>query len=117
MKLKWMLTPAIAAALTMAVPGMAQTPSAAPKTAEQAKSTAKSKAAAAMPAPTAQEIADAQAKGMVWVNSSTKVYHKSGAYYGTTKHGKFMTEDDAKKAGYREAKEPAAKKGKTDVKK
>jgi hypothetical protein len=41
---------------------------------------------------------------LVWVNTSTKVYHKEGAFYGATKHGKFMTEDDATKAGYRAAK-------------
>jgi DNA uptake protein ComE-like DNA-binding protein len=51
------------------------------------------------------------AKGMVWVNTATKVYHKEGdRYYGKTKEGKFMTEEDAIKAGYRAAKEPAAKK-------
>ena len=44
-------------------------------------------------------------KGMVWVNLSTKVYHKEGdVYYGNTKNGKFMTEADAIKAGYRAAK-------------
>jgi hypothetical protein len=31
-------------------------------------------------------------------------------HYGKTKHGKFMTEDEAVKAGYRAAKEGAAKK-------
>jgi DNA uptake protein ComE-like DNA-binding protein len=44
-------------------------------------------------------------KGMVWVNLSTKVYHKEGdIYYGNTKNGKFMTEADAIKAGYRASK-------------
>jgi DNA uptake protein ComE-like DNA-binding protein len=44
-------------------------------------------------------------KGMVWVNLSTKVYHKEGdVYYGNTKNGTFMTEADAIKAGYRAAK-------------
>jgi hypothetical protein len=44
-------------------------------------------------------------KGMVWVNTSTKVYHKEGdRYYGKTKSGKFMTESDAIKAGYKPAK-------------
>jgi hypothetical protein len=49
-------------------------------------------------------------KGMVWVNLDTKVFHREGdRYYGTTKNGKFMTEADAVKAGYREAKTAAPK--------
>ncbi len=70
----------------------------------------KKKVVAAVPAPTAQEIADARAKGMVWVNTGTKVYHhQESKYYGKTKQGKFMNEDEAKTAGYMAAKEPAAK--------
>lgn len=50
------------------------------------------------------------AKGMVWVNTATKVYHYEGdRWYGTTKEGKFMTEQDAIKAGYRASKEGAPK--------
>src|SRR5689334_8420399 len=60
-------------------------------------------------APTDKEIADAKVKGMVWVNTSSKVYHKeSSKYYGKTKHGKFMSEDEAKKAGNHEAKSETA---------
>jgi hypothetical protein len=51
------------------------------------------------------DIAKAQSSGMVWVNTESKVYHKSGRYYGKTKQGKFMSEADAKKANYREAKQ------------
>lgn len=43
--------------------------------------------------------------GMVWVNTDTKVFHREGdKWYGNTKHGKWMTEADAVKAGYHEAK-------------
>jgi len=56
------------------------------------------------------DIAAAQKAGKVWVNTSTGVYHKGGKWYGKTKQGKFMTEDDAKKAGYHEDKGEAGKK-------
>jgi DNA uptake protein ComE-like DNA-binding protein len=49
-------------------------------------------------------------KGMVWVNLESKVFHREGdKWYGTTKKGKFMTEQDALAAGYREAKPSGAK--------
>ena len=89
------------------ISGLAQAPATAP--ADQSKM-AKKKSAEPLATPTAADIADAKAKGMVWVNTSTKVYHKDGEFYGTTKRGKFMTEDEAVKAGYRAAKAPASKK-------
>ena len=55
------------------------------------------------------EIASAQASGKVWVNLDSGIYHKGGQYYGHTKNGKFMTEAEAQKAGYREAKNDAKK--------
>lgn len=50
------------------------------------------------------EITAAKASGKVWVNTDTGVYHKGGQWYGATKQGKFMTEEDAIKAGYHVAK-------------
>ena len=52
------------------------------------------------------------AKGMVWVNTATKVYHREGdRWYGKTKVGKFLTEDEAIKEGYHASKEGASKQG------
>lgn len=106
--LSLVMTSALAAALML--PLLAKTAPAQAATAAQT-STAKTKAvkAPAPPAPTAQEIADAQAKGLVWVNTNSKVYHASGPLYGKTKHGKFMTKDEAEKAGFKAAKEHASK--------
>ena len=90
---------------------VAQTP---PVKDSKASKTTTARSSKGTPEPTDQEIADAKAKGMVWVNLSSKIYHKEGKFYGKTKSGKFMTEDDAKKAGYREAKtETAPTKAKT----
>ena len=50
------------------------------------------------------EISAAKADGKVWVNTESGVYHKGGQWYGATKQGKFMTEQEAKQAGYKAAK-------------
>ncbi len=46
--------------------------------------------------------------GMVWANQTSKIYHKEGdRWYGKSKNGKWMTEADAKKAGFKAAKPSA----------
>jgi len=50
---------------------------------------------------------------MVWVNSETHVYHKEGSrFYGKTKKGKYMSEQDAIKEGNRADKEEGKEKKK-----
>ncbi len=90
-------------------------PAAAPAAPAPVAAPAGKPAAASKPSsPAAAAVAPAQpppAKGMVWVNTETKVFHREGdRWYGNTKHGKYMTEADALKAGYRESKERPAKK-------
>ncbi len=88
--------PAPAAAASAPAPGPASAQKVQPKAPDAATGTT-----AARPAP---------AKGMVWVNTATKVYHYEGdQWYGKTKEGKYMTEQDAIKAGYRASKEAAPK--------
>ena len=42
--------------------------------------------------------------GLVWVNTESHVYHREGSrFYGTTKKGKYMTEQDAINEGDRAA--------------
>jgi hypothetical protein len=48
--------------------------------------------------------------GMVWANPATKVYHKEGdPSYGTTKKGKWLTEEQAIKSRYRAAQPNASR--------
>jgi hypothetical protein len=50
--------------------------------------------------------------GMVWVNTETHVYHKEGSrWYGRTKHGKYLKEQDAMNEGdHADKEESKAKK-------
>jgi hypothetical protein len=51
----------------------------------------------------APDVAAAKSSGKVWVNLDSGIYHKGGRWYGKTKSGKFMTEAEAKAAGYKES--------------
>jgi len=80
-----------------------KTEDAASATSKTAKNVGKDIKAGVVGPPSASDIADAQAKGRVWVNTDSGVYHTSGQFYGKTKEGKFMTKAAADKAGYKPA--------------
>lgn len=71
-----------------------------PTTSTNNTKNAKSQSCAA----SASDIAAAKARGKVWVNLDSGVYHQGGRWYGKTKNGKFMAVEDARKAGYKAAK-------------
>ena len=71
-------------------------PAAAPMPASQRTSTRTASTGASMGA-----AAPGGGAGKVWVNSASKTYHCQGTkWYGTTKHGEYMTETQAKSQGY-----------------
>jgi hypothetical protein len=46
----------------------------------------------------------------VWVNTASGIYHRDGdPWYGKTKQGRYMTEDEAIRAGYRLSKQTETK--------
>jgi hypothetical protein len=90
-------------------------PTTAPATSTPDKKAAKSKTKSAPVDPSTIPQAPGGGDGKVWVNTNTKVFHKEGdPWYGKTKHGSYMTEADAVKGGFHEAKDsPVGKKDTT----
>ena len=99
---------------TAAAPAVSPSPSPAKKTLADFFKPQTSASPAANPAPAKGTGAAAMANvtpaaggghGLVWVNSETHVYHKEGTrFYGKTKKGKYVTEQEAIKEGDKAAK-------------
>jgi hypothetical protein len=96
--------PAAPAAAPSAAPAAAAPAPAAPAAPKATPAPASVPKAASTPAPASAGASAPHNPGDVWVNTKSKVFHREGdRYYGNTKEGKFMSEADAIKAGYREA--------------
>ena len=74
-------------------------------TTPQSASSRSAQPASSLPQSDNPTAAPPAGSGMVWVNLDSEIYHYEGdRWYGKTKHGKYMSEADAQRAGYRAAK-------------
>lgn len=89
------------AAKTASAPAPAPAPAANPAVSAPAPASA-TKTASTKSVSTPASPAPGGGPGLVWVNTASNVYHCPGTkYYGTTKAGAYMTEDQAKAKGAR----------------
>jgi hypothetical protein len=107
-----LLTAFVVGTVALAAPALFAQPAAAETAAKASKAPAKSKAAVPVEGQYTTE-ADAKQKCgaelVVWVNSSTKVYHFAGnKSYGKTSKGAYMCRNQADSTGFHAAKNEKA---------